>query len=676
MCLSSEPFWYVPAAAWTSHAELRSRRKLMRNITRLAYFCGASLWASQAIAQGVEPELGGEGFALNRFDPADRGSEWFALDSVNQAGHVRPAFGLVLDYARKPLVLADADGDEVRGIVDNQMFAHLGGSVILLDKLRVGVNIPLLLVNTGDGGMLEGTNFQAQEGAGIGDVRLSGDYRLLGNLGDKARLSAGLRIHLPTGSTEAFAGDGKFRLTPQVMFAGDYDRFTYGARAGLGFRFRDGNFAGETFNTELQIGAAAGYRLLPNRALLIGPELLAGPALDNDGDGSTGNTNPVELLLGAHYSVDEEWKVGLGAGPGLASGFGSPSFRIVASVEWSQPGPKDSDSDGVYDERDACVTVPGEPNSDPRLHGCPVDDQDSDGIFDTVDACLTVPGIRSDDPTKNGCPLDGDGDGITDMYDACPTEPGVASPDPSRNGCPMAKIDQGQILIAEQVQFETGSAQIRTESDKVLQAVLAVFNKHPEITMVSVEGHTDNRGTREFNIGLSRDRAASVVQWLVYHGVSRDRLTSSGFGPDKPIADNNTEAGRQKNRRVEFHINPLNPPPHATPLTAPPPAPPGPGVLPAAPAAPAAPATGSVSAGGSFGFNTQPTPAPEPTPAKPASPAASTSKSLTVGTKPVAPAPAPAKPAAPAPAPAAAPVAPKPAPTTPAPAPAPATTKP
>ena len=132
------------------------------------------------------------------------------------------------------------------------------------------------------------------------------------------------------------------------------------------------------------------------------------------------------------------------------------------------------------------------------------------------------------------------------MYDACPTEPGVASPDPSRNGCPMAKIDQGQILIAEQVQFETGSAQIRTESDKVLQAVLAVFNKHPEITMVSVEGHTDNRGTREFNIGLSRDRAASVVQWLVYHGVSRDRLTSSGFGPDKPIADNLRSAPPQE----------------------------------------------------------------------------------------------------------------------------------
>lgn len=624
----------------------------MRNIARLAYFCGLSLWAAQAGAQVSQP-LGNEGFALNRFEPAERGSEWFALDSVNEAGHVRPAFGLTLDYARKPLVLADADDEEIVGLVDNQLYAHLGGSVVVLDRLRLGVNIPLLLVNTGEGGYIGGTNFQLKEGASVGDLRLAADYRFWGDLGGKARLSGGVRIHVPTGSTVAFSGDGKFRLTPQVAFGGDYDRFTYGARAGLGLRFLDGDFAGETFNAEFQLGLAAGYRLLDNKALLIGPELLAGPALDSASGLDTGNTNPVELLLGAHYSVNEEWRVGLGAGPGLASGFGSPSFRVVASVEWSAPGPKDGDSDGIYDERDACPTVPGESNSDPRLHGCPVADQDSDGIFDLVDACVTAPGIRNDDPTRNGCPVDGDGDGITDMYDACPREPGVASPDPTRNGCPMAKIDQGQILIAEQVQFETGSAQIRTESDKVLQAVLKIVSDHPEITMVSVEGHTDNRGTRELNTGLSRDRAASVVQWLVYHGVSRDRLKSSGFGPDKPIADNNTDAGRQKNRRVEFHINPLEPAGTLEPAPGPTPAAPTP--APAAVPAPTvtpAPAQTSLSAGGSAGFNLLPTPAAKPT-AAPAAPKPAPT--------PTEVAPAPAKPA-PAVKPAAAPAVPKPAP--------------
>jgi outer membrane protein OmpA-like peptidoglycan-associated protein len=270
-----------------------------------------------------------------------------------------------------------------------------------------------------------------------------------------------------------------------------------------------------------------------------------------------------------------------------------------------------------------------------------VQDADSDGIFDTVDACVTVPGIRQDDPTKNGCPLDADGDGITDMFDACPQEPGVASPDPTRNGCPMAKIDQGQILISEQVQFETGSAQIRPVSNNVLQAVLKILNEHKEITLISVEGHTDNRGTRELNIGLSRDRAASVVQWLVYHGVSRDRLTSAGFGPDRPIADNNTDAGRQKNRRVEFHINPLTP--NAAPvgpLPGPAPAPSSPTPVGPAPVAPA-PATG-LSVGASGSINLPPTVYPQ------------------VGSPSPAPAAPAAAPSGPAPAPTVAPVPPKP----------------
>lgn len=617
----------------------------MKLIAHFALLATASAWAAPAMAQTGESPIGNQGFALNRFEPAERGSEWFALDSVNEAGDVRPAFGLVLDYARKPLVLANDQGDEVAGVVDNQWYAHLGGSVVVLDRLRFGLNIPVLLVNNGAGGTVGTTAFQVEEGMGVGDVRVAADYRILGGLGSVARLSGGVRLHLPTGVPEAFSGDGKFRITPQVMFAGDYDRFTYGARVAFGGRFRDGNFAGETFNGELQIGVAGGYRLLDNRALLIGPELLAAPAIGGDGDGSMGNTNPVELLLGAHYNVDEQWRVGLGAGPGLASGFGSPSYRIVANVEWTAPGPRDGDADGIYDERDACPTIAGESNSDPRLHGCPVQDQDSDGIFDAVDACLTVPGVRNDDPSRNGCPLDGDGDGITDMFDACPREPGVANPDPGLNGCPMAKIDQGQILIAEQVQFETGSAQIRTESDAVLQAVLKVFKDHAEITLVSVEGHTDNRGTRELNTGLSRDRAASVVQWLVYHGVSKDRLTSTGFGPDRPIADNNTEAGRQRNRRVEFHINPIDK--NATPVGVPAPGPsPTPSPVPvatpapvpsAAPApAPQAPASG-LSLGGSTKFNL----GPSPQPAAPAS-------------KPVGPAPGPA-PAAPS-----TPVAPKP----------------
>jgi OmpA-OmpF porin, OOP family len=88
----------------------------------------------------------------------------------------------------------------------------------------------------------------------------------------------------------------------------------------------------------------------------------------------------------------------------------------------------------------------------------------------------------------------------------------------------------------------------------VLLGVLAVLNEHPEIKKVRVEGHTDSRGIPAKNKALSAARAASVVKWLVGHGIESARLASAGFGQELPVDTNDTDAGRQNNRRVEFHI--------------------------------------------------------------------------------------------------------------------------
>ncbi len=111
-----------------------------------------------------------------------------------------------------------------------------------------------------------------------------------------------------------------------------------------------------------------------------------------------------------------------------------------------------------------------------------------------------------------------------------------------------------RIVILEQVKFKSDSAEILSSSDPLLQAVLKVFADHGEIKSVSIEGHTDNRGTGPYNKALSARRAASVVAWLVAHGVDPARLTSIGYGLERPIDSNETEGGRQNNRRVEFHI--------------------------------------------------------------------------------------------------------------------------
>ncbi len=197
-------------------------------------------------------------------------------------------------------------------------------------------------------------------------------------------------------------------------------------------------------------------------------------------------------------------------------------------------------------------------SDDPAKNGCPPD-RDGDGIPDTVDACPDIAGVKSEDPTKNGCPPDRDGDGIPDPVDACPDAPGPADNDPKKNGCPLARIEDGQVRITEQVKFKTGSAVLLPESDPVLIAVALLLKDHPEITKIRVEGHTDNRGAAALNKKLSNERASAVAKWLAGRGVDKKRLVSKGFGLEKPLDSNETEEGRQNNRRVEFHIEATTP---------------------------------------------------------------------------------------------------------------------
>lgn len=111
-----------------------------------------------------------------------------------------------------------------------------------------------------------------------------------------------------------------------------------------------------------------------------------------------------------------------------------------------------------------------------------------------------------------------------------------------------------KIEITEKVQFEKDQAVIKPESFELLDDVVQVFKEHPDIKKVAIEGHASSDGDDNHNLQLSDARAKSVMAYLVSHGVEADRMTAQGFGEKKPIADNNTEEGREKNRRVEFNV--------------------------------------------------------------------------------------------------------------------------
>ncbi len=177
-------------------------------------------------------------------------------------------------------------------------------------------------------------------------------------------------------------------------------------------------------------------------------------------------------------------------------------------------------------------------------------DTDGDGVMDDADKCPAVQGLA---PT--GCPLDSDGDGIADNLDACPEEAGITSSDGSKNGCPkLVRVTDKEIVILEQVQFDFAKATIRPESHELLDAVAKVLVEHPEIVKVEVQGHTDDVGAHDVNMQLSSDRAGAVKDALEGRGIDSSRLVAKGYGPDRPIARNDTDDGRQKNRRVQFIV--------------------------------------------------------------------------------------------------------------------------
>jgi outer membrane protein OmpA-like peptidoglycan-associated protein len=208
----------------------------------------------------------------------------------------------------------------------------------------------------------------------------------------------------------------------------------------------------------------------------------------------------------------------------------------------------------VPDGVDACPDLAGVPTNDPKTNGCPPD-EDGVGIDDLRDACPTIPGIATTDPRTNGCPEpDRDKDGILDEEDACPDEKGERDVDPHRNGCPKAVVRGDRIVVFDPIQWKAGTAELvaSPENEALLTAVLAAALKVPSTLRFRIEGHTDDRLDRK--VGAAR--AAAVMKWLSEHGIDAARLASEGLGAQRPVATNETEAGRAENRRIEIHLVP------------------------------------------------------------------------------------------------------------------------
>lgn len=202
----------------------------------------------------------------------------------------------------------------------------------------------------------------------------------------------------------------------------------------------------------------------------------------------------------------------------------------------------DADGDGIADADDRCPKFFGKIEN----NGCPID-SDGDGVHDGIDKCPNVKGPRS----NKGCMLDADGDGIADANDKCPNEAGTRA----NAGCPDVVIKEADMAILTQamksVEFETGKSSLKATSFKDLDQIASMMGKYPKYKL-NISGHTDNTGDAANNLELSKARAKTCYDYLVSKGIKSYKMKHRGFGIRKPKESNDTPAGREANRRVEF----------------------------------------------------------------------------------------------------------------------------
>ena len=216
----------------------------------------------------------------------------------------------------------------------------------------------------------------------------------------------------------------------------------------------------------------------------------------------------------------------------------------------------DNDDDGILDVNDQAPNDPEDRDGFQDNDGVPDLDNDGDGVLDVNDGAPNEPEDMDGFKDGDGVPdYDNDQDGIADVDDQCPNEPETINDYQDEDGCPDSFIPDVQTdhLVLEGVTFATGSANLTPDARNVLRTVANQLRVREDVR-VRIVGHTDNTGNENNNRRLSKDRADSVKQFLVSNGIRANRLVTEGRGSSQPIADNSTEGGRTRNRRIEFEL--------------------------------------------------------------------------------------------------------------------------
>jgi outer membrane protein OmpA-like peptidoglycan-associated protein len=459
------------------------------------------------------------GFELQHLRPNPnlfRGA-FVSLDSA-ALRHGEWRANVLFNYSSNPLVLYNREDERVAGAVTRQATVHLLGSVGLWDFLDIGLDLPLIVHQAGES-LPETAAPTILHSAGFGDLRIVPKAQLVTfrseSLGAEFTGAAAVEVFLPTGNGGGLRGDD-MRIGPRLALNATFSGGQHFG-ANLGYLHRSPRQFGD-----LRVAGAAGWSVYGETP--VADKLrLTGELFGQVGSAGPGRMHaPLEALLGAKattFGLEVLGAVGVGVG----RSYGTPDWRALVSVQFpvKQREPKP--------ELPPVAEAPAPPAEPPAPAPAPVQPP----------APVEVP--KEEPP----------------VVAVAPEPPPEPKPEPKVEAPPAkVRIDRSKrrLELADSIHFKTASAQIHPRSFPLLNEVASVLLAHPEIKLLSIEGHTDNRGGREYNLKLSRARAKSLVQYMISRGVEPSRLAAEGYGLERPVASNATAAGRAKNRRVDFRI--------------------------------------------------------------------------------------------------------------------------
>lgn len=454
----------------------------MRHPFRITTASSLAVLALSLVASVVRAQDGTfsrDDFSAHRFYVAPGSGNFVMVDGGDVGRDMQPTFGATLGYAHRPFAADDLDwyiacqrgmepaegpcddppaNTEETDFLSAVLALQLHGSFTLLERVQVGVNLPVLLYGDGEryeyveGIGRDARNRLASAGGVVGgllDPRISAKVRILDpdRENNGILMAAAAWVNIPIAHymwRQHFLGDRVPQIGAYVIAGFQYEGFRLALNLGGAFREEAISIRSHV-GPEATWGLAVAYRFHPLVEGLVEATGATSFGQRFDSEAPTEIRGAAVLHLG-------ELTVQLGAGAGLVYGVGLPVFHAFGGVRYAPRPDPDSDGDGLTDSVDACPADREDLDGFEDADGCPEEDNDGDGIADDDDACPNDAEDFDEYEDEDGCPEeDNDGDGILDGYDSCPNTPEDLDGDRDTDGCPDDDADgDGMVGAADQ----------------------------------------------------------------------------------------------------------------------------------------------------------------------------------------------------------------------------------